>query len=227
MKTDLLHSLRRLLFPRKCIFCGMPLEGERQICTGCMEAVILRDNAARHGAGLHFDAATAALRYTGPVRRAILGLKYGERQDYARPLARMMQETALRQLRQSFDAITYVPGNPGTDRTRGYNQARLLAEALAKQMGLPCVHALHKTRSTRKMHGLKPRERRENVRDAYALRRASAQLAGKVVLLVDDVLTTGATLSECAKTLKQGGAAAVYGICAAVARENSENFTNF
>lgn len=227
MKVKLLHSLRRLLFPRKCIFCGVLLEGERQVCPCCMEKVVLRGTPARRSTDLYVDASAAALYYTGAVRRVILNLKYGERQSAARALAKIMQEASLRQLRRSFDLITYVPGNPGTERSRGYNQAGLLAQELSKISKTPCIRTLRKTRSTRKMHGLKPDERRENVRDAYALCCANKQIEGKAVLLVDDVLTTGATLSECAKVLKAGGAAAVYGICAASSRENDENFTNF
>ena len=125
------HMLRRLLFPSRCMLCGMVLEGDRQLCPACMERAVLQSGPARHGPEEHYDGAAAALRYEGAVRQAIHGLKYREKQSYARPLARIMKEIALRQLREDFDLITFVPSNPGTERKRGYNQSRLLAEELA------------------------------------------------------------------------------------------------
>lgn len=137
------HMLRRLLFPSRCMLCGMVLEGDRQLCPACMERAVLQSGPARRGPEEHYDSAAAALRYEGAVRQAIHGLKYREKQSYARPLARIMKEIALRQLRENFDLITFVPSNPGTERKRGYNQSRLLAEELpgcwTGPAGKPCA----------------------------------------------------------------------------------------
>lgn len=221
------EGLKHLLFPSRCMLCGTVLEGDRQICPACMEKTVLRGGPGRRSPEVHFDGAAAALHYTGAVRKAIHRLKYGEKQSYARPLARLMQEAAERQLRQDFDLITFVPCNPETVRRRGYNQSRLLAEELAARLQRPCVETLRKVRATRPMYGLKPRERRENIRGAYGLCCPETGIAGKVILVADDVLTTGSTLSECAAMLKKHGAAAVFGVCAAAAEENGKNFTNF
>lgn len=216
------HMLRRLLFPSRCMLCGMVLEGDRQLCPACMERAVLQSGPARRGPEEHYDGAAAALRYEGAVRQAIHGLKYREKQSYARPLAQIMKEIALRQLRENFDLITFVPSNPGTERKRGYNQSRLLAEELARLLDRPCRETLRKGRETKTMFGLNPKERRENIRGAYALCCPPALLEGKTVLVADDVLTTGATLSECARMLKENGAARVYGICAAAARDGAD-----
>lgn len=156
------HMLRRLLFPSRCMLCGMVLEGDRQLCPACMERAVLQSGPARRGPEEHYDGAAAALRYEGAVRQAIHGLKYREKQSYARPLARIMKEIALRQLREDFDLVTFVPSNPGTERKRGYNQSRLLAEELARLLERPCRETLRKQRETQPMFGLSPKARREN-----------------------------------------------------------------
>ena len=120
-----------------------------------------------------------------------------------------------------YDLVTFAPTNPGTQRRRGYNQAELLARAVAQRLALPCVPTLKKNRATQAMHGLTPAQRRDNVRDAYVLTVPGEVLLGKRVLLVDDILTTGATLSECGRALKAGGAAFVAGLCAASPRKGS------
>lgn len=218
MKDKLLN----LLFPQKCMLCRRPLAaGERDICRACCRQAELNLDPPRTGGPDSFDLAAAGLRYEGAVRQALHGLKYQEKQSYARPLAKIMAYVYPKVLGRPVQLITFVPTNRATRRSRGYNQAQLLAEELAKLLELPCIETLEKTRTTQAMHGLTPAQRRENVAGAYRLCCPEEIVSGKSLLLVDDILTTGATLDACAKALKSAGAKQVLGLCAAESQKTS------
>ena len=216
-----MNALLELLFPPKCMLCGSPLGGDEEVCGLCRQRVLLNTAPPLVTAGAFFDKAAAGLWYEGDVRRAIHGLKYREKQSYARPLARVMAYAWEHKLGEECDLITYVPTNRSTLRRRGYDQAQLLARELSRLLDVPWTAALEKTRETAPMHGLKPDARRANVLGAYRLCCGREAVAGRRVLLVNDILTTGSTLSECARTLKAAGAAQVWGLCAAAAKKTS------
>ena len=213
-------DLLKLLFPPKCMLCGRLLGEEQEICAACREKVLLNTAPPRVENGAFFDKAAAGLWYENDVRKAIHGLKYREKQSYARPLARVMAYTVRHKLEEDVDIITFVPTNAATLRKRGYNQAELLAQELAAMLDVPCLPTLEKTRDTNPMHGLRPEERRANVLGAYRLCCSAETVAGKRVLVADDILTTGSTLSECARMLKTAGAVRVLCVCAAAARKS-------
>ena len=213
-------DLLKLLFPPKCMLCGRLLGEEQEICAACREKVLLNTAPPRVEKGAFFDKAAAGLWYENDVRKAIHGLKYREKQSYARPLARVMAYTVRHKLEEDVDIITFVPTNAATLRKRGYNQAELLAQELASMLDVPCLPTLEKTRDTNPMHGLRPEERRANVLGAYRLCCSAETVAGKRVLVADDILTTGSTLSECARMLKTAGAVRVLCVCAAAARKS-------
>lgn len=215
-----MNKFLKLLFPPKCMLCGGILGEEEEICSACREKVLLNTAPPRTEKGAFFDKAAAGLWYEEGVRKAIHGLKYHEKQTYARPLARVMAHAVTYKLQEEADLITFVPTNASTLRKRGYNQAELLARELAVLLDKPCLPTLVKIRETRAMHGLRPEERRANVLGAYRLCCDPAALVGKRVLVADDVLTTGSTLSECARMLKTAGAAQVFCVCAAAARKS-------
>lgn len=216
-----MNPILKLLFPPKCMLCGTPLREDEEICGDCRQKVLLNTAPPRVEKGAFFDKAAAGLWYENDVRNAIHGLKYREKQNYARPLARVMTYAYQHKIGEECDLIAFVPTNPSTLRSRGYDQAQLLAESLSSMLDIPWVDALEKTRETAPMHGLKPDERRANVLGAYRVCCDQDLLAGKRVLLVDDILTTGSTLSECARMLKAAGAVRVYGLCAAATRKTS------
>ena len=215
-----MSNLLKLLFPPKCMLCGKVLGEEEEICALCRQKVLLNTAPPRVEKGAFFDKAAAGLWYEGDVRKAVHGLKYREKQSYARPLARVMAYACVHKLEEEVDLITFVPTNPSTLRTRGYNQAELLARELAVMLEKPCLPTLEKTRETRAMHGLRPEERRANVLGAYRLCCPAESVAGKRVLVADDILTTGSTLSECARVLKTAGAARILCVCAAAVRKS-------
>jgi ComF family protein len=113
-----------------------------------------------------------------------------------------------------FDVIVSVPLHPTRQRERGFNQAQLLAELLSARISVPCKLVLERIRYTTTQTALDRAERMENLHNAFRLRK-NADVRGLNVLLIDDVLTTGSTLSECARVLKRAGANCVYAATAA------------
>lgn len=213
----------KLLFPTRCPFCGAVLgfAGPCAVCAKPLGTVRRTPGqpvpTARHEARW-IDAVYAPYFYESIVRKAILRMKFYERPELARPLAVTMAE-ALRaaDLPLAGMAIVPVPSGRGELRRRGYDVPRNLARVLGGELGLPVLCALRKTRETTPQARLSGEARRRNLRDAFAVR-AACPVAGRRILLVDDVYTTGATLDACAKALKAAGAASCTGVCIATVR---------
>ena len=158
----------------------------------------------------------AAYRGRGIVRQIIHEFKYG-RQIHLRHLVARWLNSALEdeRLRQShFDVIVPVPLHPARQRERGFNQAGLLAELLSARTSIPVKPLLERTRYTTTQTALDRSERMENLHNAFRLRK-NADVRGLRVLLVDDVLTTGSTLNECARILKRASAISIHAATAA------------
>ena len=156
----------------------------------------------------------APYRYRGAVRGLILRLKFSGDTQAAALLAPPMAEAAEE---AESDILVPVPLGRQRQRERGYNQAYLLAMLVGRLRGLPAEECLLRTRNTKRQSGLHTiRERRQNLDGAFALK-PDADIQGKRVLLVDDVRTSGATALACARVLREGGAADVQLLCAAIA----------
>jgi len=154
-----------------------------------------------------WDYARAAARYEGPLREAVHAFKFEARRSLARPLADLVIEQCGAGLAADVDALVPVPLGRARERERGFNQARLIAERLAASLGCHVEPGwLTRVRPTASQSDLGAAERRANVRGAFA---AAARVAGRHVVLVDDVLTTGATAAECGRALRAAGARAV------------------
>jgi len=152
-----------------------------------------------------------AYQYDEPLRAAIHTFKYRRRRSMAGPLGELLLE-ALPEEAFRCDAIVAAPLHPSRMRERGFNQSALLAEAIAVLLDKPVLDALQRTRATDQQVGKDRREREANVRGAFAWRGAPPPTT---VLLVDDVLTTGATMRECARALRGAGAREVHGLALA------------
>lgn len=190
------------LAPPFCACCGLPFAhdlGAGALCGGC---------AARPPV---FQRARAVFRYDEASRGLILAFKHGDRLDAVPPFARWLA-TAGAELLAAADLIVPVPLHRRRLFARRYNQAALLAQALGKRSGRPvATQLLLRRRNTPSQGHLKPKQRRQNVKGAFAVAPggAEARLAGRRVLLVDDVFTTGATLEAAAKPLLAAGASQV------------------
>jgi ComF family protein len=219
-----------LVYPPHCAACGAatPLEtqlceacakGARRIvapfCRGCSEpftGAISADFlcAECHQRDFQFDCAVSAWRAVGVVREFILRFKY-ERHFYLRHpltdwLAAGLEDERLRD--PAPEVLVPVPLHSARQRHREFNQAQVLAELLSERCGIPVLEALVRTRytSTQTLHDRA--ERLENLRGAFAPK-PGASVSGRYLLLIDDVFTTGSTVEECARVLRQAGAASI------------------
>ncbi|MBQ8076167.1 MAG: ComF family protein, partial [Oscillospiraceae bacterium] len=148
---------------------------------------------------------TSLLEYEGDVRQSILRYKFHGLSFYSSVYTELMSDI-LQTDEYACDIVTWVPLSKARLRKRGYDQARLLAEGFAQKKKLPCIPLLKKVRNAAPQSGTRTREERStNIRNAYQVP-AGTEMNGTVVLLLDDIVTTGATLSECARVLKSAGA---------------------
>lgn len=154
-----------------------------------------------------FDAAYSYGSYDGNLRDLIHLFKYARVRSLARPFGRLLISALPLNLR--FDAVVPMPMHWLRRWRRGFNQAELLARAVAKHTGLPCLKALRRTRSVPAQAGLTAAQRRRNTTGTFAAARRKLALEGRHILLVDDVLTTGSTARAAAAVLKRAGAARV------------------
>lgn len=207
------------MFAPACASCHTPLDHPLHgpVCPACWASIDL--TAPRFTPTELIARGRAAGEYVGALKNAIHAFKYEGRRSLALPLADMVRATAADILTDA-DAIVPVPLHPWRRLTRGFNQATDVANGL----GLPVVHALWRTTATRQQMGLPAAERQRNMRGSMRLSpllpaavRAHAIQDG-VVVLVDDVRTTGATLEACAVALLEAGAREVRAVTVAFAR---------
>ncbi len=209
------------LFPPKCILCHNLLkDNETDMCHSCRENAPEIFHAKRT---VEFIAHwTAIWYYKDDVRQSIHRFKFNNRLGYAQPYGRLLAMKLMQtDYLKSIDVITWAPVSTLRRFKRGYDQAQLLAEALGNELGIPVVRLLKKRRHTRPQSLMKDiSARKANIQGAYVA--ANAQLIkGKNILLIDDVLTTGATASECARILRTTGAESVCLATIAVTNNNT------
>lgn len=206
-----------LLFPPKCVFCGKVLDaGEDGLCSRCQRELPWLTDGEAELTGEFFSLCAAPLRYQDKVRDSIRRYKFKGRRGYHKLYGHLVAQCVHDHLAGRYDLITWVPLSPQRKKERGYDQAFLLASAAALELGEVAVETLRKDRDNAAQSGLtEASQRRANVLGAYTP--VDPELvAGRRVLIIDDVVTTGSTLSECARTLRTMGAADV--VCAALAR---------
>ena len=168
------------------------------------------------------DGAYSYFHYEGDVRNALIRYKFGGLSKYAVDFSVYLEECIRECLDGEFDVISWVPLSKKRLKSRGYDQARLLAEEVASRLGGGAVRTLKKSRNTAPQSRQGDISRRmANILGAYEM--ASFDPTGKKILLIDDVLTTGSTVSECARILKTAGAEKVYIVTVAKTRERKKN----
>lgn len=201
------NGLLDLLYPPRCLLCDGLDDPFCLACQGEIEplepgAPIPRGVADVRSVGYH----------SGPLQSAVLHLKFRRKVALARPLGELL----ARELKPALpawrpDAIVPVPIHTFRQWERGYNQAELIARVVGRECGVPVAEALRRTRATPPQVGRTRAQRAVNLRGVFAVARAK-QVHGARLVLLDDVRTTGATLAECAATLREAGAAEVYAL---------------
>ena len=208
------YLLMDLLFPPKCILCKKVLgKEETDLCHNCRVEAPEYPNGKRKIQFL--DSFTAVWYYEGNVRRSLLRYKFYGSRNLAPAYGRMLAMKLLKEYPEGFDILTWIPVSRLRKLRRGYDQCQLLADAVGQELGIRPVCVLKKVRNNRQQSRIQGyAQRRANVLGVYQV--PDAQLVqGKRILLLDDILTTGATAGEAARVLLTAGASEVH--CAAMA----------
>ncbi|MEF8726300.1 MAG: ComF family protein [Candidatus Bipolaricaulota bacterium] len=215
-----------ILYPPHCYLCGKPLTTHGYICPDCLDSFeeitgpICEKcgQPARKPGGVcsecsegnrEFFLARSFGRYKpgGGLAESIKGLKYEGEKALAKGLASLLARGESGEFLERVDAITFVPLSRKKLADRGFNQAELLAQSLARDRGIPSFQTLIKERATKPQAELGREERLVNVRGSFTYRK---RVDYESVMLVDDVFTTGATVDECSKVLKEAGVGRVF-----------------
>lgn len=209
----LIQWLLELLYPPKCVFCGKLLKKtEQDLCRKCRYALPEAEQSLKRGS--YYTECFSVYYYEEFVADSVRRFKFGGMQQYAGAYGRLIA-MRLMQKRVSFDVLSWVPVSDKRCRERGYDQTMLLAECVAAELGVQCVRTLRKVKhNPPQSRQPDAAARHANVINAYCAVDAE-RFIGRRVLLIDDVITTGATLSECSHTLRSAGASTV--VCATLA----------
>ena len=178
---------------KACKRCGQPIFAEGDYCLDCKNKE------------LSFKRNYAVFPYRSGVKTLIRRFKFGGGKYLADYLANKLAEK-LEDIEEKIDYITFVPMTKSDERARGYNQSKVLAEKLSDLSGIEVIDVAQKVKRTKQQVGLGFKDRQNNLKGCF---KATARIDGKTVLVIDDVMTTGATLSELAKVLKKAGAGEV------------------
>ena len=238
MVSQIIEALTDLLYPAECLVCTehLPNRHTVHLCKACLNEISKFEGEVCRKCGhpwgpfaaverrcpncrnrrLHFERAVSVGRYKSSLKNLICGLKFGREPVFAVPLGFLMREALRRHdLERAVEMLIPVPLHQRKQVERGFNQSELLAAQIGQRMGLPvCVENLQRIRPTLSQTHFSRRQREDNVRSAFVVRRPQ-EILHRSVLLVDDVMTTGATTSECARTLYAAGAQRVIVLTAA------------
>lgn len=225
-----------MLYPRgiKCVICGKEFFEDNRygICSGCLPKANVRfchkcgraipttanycDDCASYGR--EFTQARAPFVYEGEAKELVYRLKYGGAQFLAKIMAQYLADEYYKS-GWEIDFVTYVPMHIKREKLRGYNQAKLIAAALAEIINKPLVDTLTRTKYSNNFARLNRKERFKEAEESFV---ANGKYKGKRILLVDDVFTTGATTGGCSKELNKSGAAEIYLLTFCTAKCNVE-----
>ncbi len=221
-----------LFFPNRCKFCDVVTQVFDDVCDTCKNTLpwidgdicefcgaLKSDCACKGNHGNFYEGIVAPLYYSDSVRNCIHRYKFRDEKQSFRCLADLMTETCKERYGNiDFDYITYIPLRKSREKKRGYNQSRLLAKRISENLNIPLADdLLIKIYDTKIQHGCSALERRGNLVGVFDVN-ISYDVHGKTVLIVDDVKTTGATLSECGKMLYLNDAEHVYCLTAALGK---------
>lgn len=211
-------GIMNLVYPPRCPLCDSFVDKKNIPCEACGASLHFLDGVANfpHLSAHCLDRCVSCFAYEGRIKDALHGFKYSERLDLMRYLGYALCERISSI--GNIDAVMPVPMHPKKLRARGFNQAALLTSFVGKKKGVAVdLGSLMRIRDDNPQVGLERGDRLANIRDAFSISDGHADaIRGKSILLIDDVVTTGATLGECARILKRAGAANV--LAATIAR---------
>ncbi len=214
--------LLNLLFPPKCVLCEKILQkDETDLCRDCrVDSPVCPKNNLKFS---FLDSWAAVWYYEGNIRKSLHRFKFRRAGHYAPAYGRLLAMKLMTEYPDGFDVLTWVPVSRFRKFTRGYDQVELLAEAVGKELGMEPVGVLRKVRNNRPQSGISgTAKRRANVLGVYRVDNPEA-ITGKRVLLLDDIITTGATAGECARVLLTAGAEEVHLGCIAAALHHKQD----
>lgn len=233
------RKILSLIYPEKCIFCGEKPENNKYYCRKCYYKLPILDEeniclvCGRQLYGnegykvcptcskykMHFDANYPAFIYEGIIKDALRRFKFTKQMWYYKAFGIFISER-IKKENLTIDYIVYPPVNKSTFNDRGYSQAELLAEVVGKKIKKKVLkNAIVKIRQNEKQSLMSASKRRSNVKNVFKIKHSYFEdIKGKNILFVDDILTTGATMNECAKELKKAGAVRVYGATLCITR---------
>ena len=210
----IISAILDLLFPPKCVFCAKVLSGEQYWCEKCADNLHLTVEGGKRS-GEYYEYCVSPLYYIGDVRKSLLRFKFRGATLYAEAYGKILAACIRDNIDVQYDIVTWVPLSDKRKRERGYDQAKLVAAATASELETELTETLRKPKNIRAQSELRGKDERiANIDGAYEAV-DSEFLKGKCVLIIDDIITTGSTLEECAKTLLAAGARNV--VCAVVA----------
>lgn len=217
-------------FPNRCYACGNIISTEKQFCEECENETEKISTPVCLYCGTEnsyckcgkkrneFDGIVAPFYYSKSIKKALYNFKFNSKAEISQYFAEEMIKALYdNYMSLKFDGICFVPFSEKDKKIRKYNQSELLAKAISDKLNIPIFYELEKLYETPKQHTLKAIERSGNVFGVFKVKNPEI-ITGKSILLIDDIKTTGATLSECAKMLRLSGAECIYCLTAAVAK---------
>lgn len=215
--------LQQIVYPKKCAFCNM-LISEYYTCKKCEKNLeyICASNKIQIARNKYFDFIISSYFYTGIIRRKILEFKFENKKYLYKALSQKLL-ISLKAYANMIDYVVYVPISLERYFERGYNQSKLIAKFLSNGINKPLLNfVLLKNKNNKKQSKLSVVDRKLNVRNVYKIFN-KRNIYGKTILLVDDIFTTGATVNECSKILKQCGVSSI--IVATIAKAELKSHT--
>ena len=215
------RTILSIFFPERCSICGEIKPFMKDYCPKCLiDTKAVPDSACKscghencicsQNISLKLPHFSAVYYYQGQLKRSIHRYKFHSESSYADIFGRAMAEKIKGDYPDTvFDGVCFVPMTRSQIRKRGYNQGELLAREVARILNLPLIPCLIKTKETPTQKTLTAKERQENLNESFSLDK-KADINGRVLILCDDIKTTGATLRQCSDTLLSGGAKDVY-----------------
>ena len=225
-------NLVELLYPSRCLFCGEYIEPLQNLCSDCLK---YRSHNICHFCGVEysnckcsfkFNALYSPFLYSEKAKAAIISIKARGDVPLTRFFAKEISSLFCEyESKQSYDYIVPVPASKKSMRNKGFNQTELLASEIKKHLKIPVnKQLLSRTEDSSKQHELDHEQRAINAHHSYFIKANAESLAGKNVILVDDVATTGATLDRCSGLLSKLGAVRVVALSATVVRYKKDVF---